>query len=98
MPKGRADAEIAMRSMQNRERWVQRRWISLMYSGYVTLAFYWLNGSWLAQATLDAGYPRRTSQGQAATQEFYFKRLLRVLGRTREALESGAEFVMQING
>lgn len=94
---GELTQKIAMRSMQNREEVGAAAMDFLMYSGYVTLAFFWLKMAVAAQATLDAGTSEEDFyKAKLATQAFYFKRLLPRARAHVEALESGADSLMQM--
>ncbi len=89
--------KIAMRSMQNREEVGAASMDFLMYSGYVTLAFFWLKMAVGAQEKLAAGTSEEDFyKAKLATQEFYFKRLLPRAQAHLAALEAGADTLMQM--
>ncbi|SDT26726.1 hypothetical protein SAMN05216421_3322 [Halopseudomonas xinjiangensis] len=89
--------KIAMRSMQNREEVGAASMDFLMYSGYVTLAFFWLKMAVGAQEKLSAGTSEEDFyKAKLATQEFYFKRLLPRAQAHLAALEAGADTLMQM--
>jgi hypothetical protein len=70
----------------------------LMYSGYVTVAYFWLKMADIADAKLAEGNPDTDFyQGKLNTAEFYFDRLL---SRTRslvESMHSGSNNLMNMS-
>jgi alkylation response protein AidB-like acyl-CoA dehydrogenase len=94
---GEMTQKIAMKAMQNREEIGSAAMDYLMFSGYVTLAFFWVKMAMAAQSKLDAGTTEEDYyKAKLATQEFYFKRLLPRAQAHVEALESGADNLMQM--
>ncbi|MBL4610572.1 MAG: acyl-CoA dehydrogenase C-terminal domain-containing protein, partial [Pseudomonas sp.] len=94
---GEMTQKIAMKAMQNREEIGSAAMDYLMFSGYVTLAFFWVKMAMAAQKQLDAGTTETDFyKAKLATQEFYFKRLLPRAQAHVEALESGADNLMQL--
>ncbi|MCC2615216.1 acyl-CoA dehydrogenase C-terminal domain-containing protein [Aestuariibacter halophilus] len=69
----------------------------LMYSGYVTVGYFWLKMAVVAQQKLDEGHPEQDFyQAKLHTAKFYFDRLLT---RTRSllfAMQSGSDNLMQM--
>jgi len=94
---GELTTKIGMKAMQNREEVGAASVDYLMFSGYVTLAFFWLKMALVAQQKLDAGTSEADFyQTKLATQEFYFKRLLPRAQAHVEALEAGADCLMKL--
>lgn len=89
--------QIGVRSMQNREEVGAAATDFLMFSGYVIHAFFWLKMAVVAQQKLEEGTSEAPFyQAKLATQEFYFKRLLPRAQAHVEALEAGADTLMQM--
>ncbi len=94
---GELTQQIAMRSMQDREEVGACAMDFLMYSGYVTLAFFWLKMAVAAHKQLQSGTTEEDFyKAKLATQEFYFKRLLPRAQAHVDALEAGADTLMQM--
>ena len=88
---------IGAKSMENREEIGAASMDFLMFSGYVAHAFFWLKMAIVAQEKLDAGTSEQDFyQAKLATQEFFFKRLLPRAQAHVEALEAGADTLMQM--
>ncbi|AYF88894.1 acyl-CoA dehydrogenase [Pseudomonas sp. DY-1] len=69
----------------------------LMYSGYITLAWFWLRMAVVADAKLEAGSGDSAYyQTKLATCDFYFKRLLPRTESHRAAVEAGSDCLMQL--
>ncbi|MCY1285909.1 3-methylmercaptopropionyl-CoA dehydrogenase [compost metagenome] len=69
----------------------------LMYSGYITLAYFWLRMALVADGKLQAGEGDSAYyQTKLATCDFYFKRLLPRTEAHRVAAESGSDCLMQL--
>ncbi|HDY97589.1 MAG TPA: acyl-CoA dehydrogenase [Pseudomonas sabulinigri] len=94
---GEITQRIAGRAMQNREEVGACSVDFLMFSGYVVHAFLWLKMATVAQKQLDAGSSEENFyKAKLATQNFYFKRLLPRAQAHVEALDSGADNLMDI--
>ncbi|WP_304639390.1 acyl-CoA dehydrogenase C-terminal domain-containing protein [Pseudomonas sp.] len=94
---GELTTRIGMKAMQNREEVGAASLDYLMFSGYVTLAFFWLKMAVRAQEQLDAGTSEKDFYlTKLATQEFYFKRLLPRAQAHVEAIEAGADTLMKL--
>ena len=94
---GELTQKIAVKSMQNREEVGAASMDFLMFSGYVIHAFFWLKMAVVAQQKLEAGAADAGFyQAKLATQEFFFKRLLPRAQAHVEALEAGADTLMQL--
>ena len=95
---GELTTKIGMKAMQNREEVGAASMDFLMFSGYVTLAFFWLKMAVAAQQQLDAGSTEAAFyETKLVTQEFYFKRLLPRASAHKEALEAGADSLMKLS-
>ncbi|MFC5699594.1 acyl-CoA dehydrogenase C-terminal domain-containing protein [Pseudomonas sp. GCM10022186] len=69
----------------------------LMYSGYITLAFFWLRMAVVAEGKLrDGAGDSAYYQTKLATCDFYFKRLLPRTEAHRAAVEAGSDCLMQL--
>ena len=69
----------------------------LMYSGYVTLAYFWLRMALVAQAKLAEGEGDAAfHQTKLATCEFYFKRLLPRTAAHLAAAQAGSACMMEL--
>ncbi|MBD3584253.1 acyl-CoA dehydrogenase [Salinimonas sp. HHU 13199] len=69
----------------------------LMFSGYVTLAYYWLRMAVVAKQKLAEGASETDFyQGKIATAKFYFSRLLPRAQAHAAAIEGGADSLMEI--
>lgn len=70
----------------------------LMYSGYVTLAFFWARMAVLAQQKLDAGTDEKDYyEAKILTARFYFERLLPRTASLKETMLSGADNLMKLD-
>ncbi|MFV8818996.1 acyl-CoA dehydrogenase C-terminal domain-containing protein [Haliea sp. E17] len=67
----------------------------LMYSGYVTLAYFWARMAVIARQNLDGG-EADFYRAKLMTAEFYFKRLLPRTRSLKATMLSGADTVMQM--
>ena len=68
----------------------------LMYSGYLTLAYFWLRMAVVAQEKLAAGDDDGFHQAKLATCDFYFKRLLPRTATHLAGAEAGSECLMRL--
>ena len=69
----------------------------LMYSGYVTVAYFWLKMAVKAQEQLDAGSTETEFyQSKILTTGFYFDRLLTRTRSLVSAMQSGADNLMSM--
>ena len=94
---GEITQSIAGRAMQNREEVGACSMDFLMFSGYVIHAFMWLKMAIVAQQQLAAGTSEEDFyKAKVATQSFYFKRLLPRAQAHVEALNSGADSLMDM--
>tara|TARA_R110001632_G_scaffold42123_4_gene106258 strand:- start:399 stop:890 length:492 start_codon:yes stop_codon:yes gene_type:complete len=69
----------------------------LMYSGYVTVGYFWLKMAVLAQEKLDAGVDNpEFYQAKLHTAKFYFDRLLTRTRSLVSAIETGSDSLMSM--
>ncbi|MDF1628887.1 MAG: acyl-CoA dehydrogenase C-terminal domain-containing protein [Alcanivoracaceae bacterium] len=88
---------VGAKAMQNIENVGAASVDYLMYSGYVTLAYFWARMAQVAQQELAAGTTEKDFyQGKLATARFYFKRLLPRTAGHKGAIEGGLECLMEI--
>ncbi len=81
--------QIGMKAMQNRDEVGAASVDYLMYSGYVTLAYFWAQAAKVAQEALANGTTETAFyKGKLATAEFYFSKLL---PRTKALVATMAE-------
>jgi hypothetical protein len=92
---GELTTQIGMRAMQNQDEIGAAAVDYLMYSGYITLAYFW---AWMARVALDK---LAEGQGEAAfyeakvqTADFYFKRLLPRTKTHQACILSGMDSLM----
>ncbi|GBL03217.1 acyl-CoA dehydrogenase C-terminal domain-containing protein [Glaciecola sp. KUL10] len=70
----------------------------LMYSGYVTVGYFWLKMAVVAQEQLDAGTSETDFyQAKLQTAKFYFDRMLTRTRSLVSAIHSGSENLMQMD-
>ena len=67
----------------------------LMYSGYVTLAYFWARMAVIARQNLD-GDEADFYRAKLMTADFYFKRLLPRTASLKQTMLSGADSLMQM--
>ena len=69
-----------------------------MYSGYVTVGYFWLKMAVLAQEKLDQGTTEADFyQAKIHTAKFYFDRMLTRTRSLVSAIHSGSENLMQMD-
>ena len=90
--------KVGMKAMTNRDQVGAASVDYLMYSGYVTLAYFWLRMAVVAQQKIDAKEdPTGFYKAKIATATFYFER---ILPRTRglvETMLSGSDNLMALD-
>ncbi|WP_207934903.1 acyl-CoA dehydrogenase C-terminal domain-containing protein, partial [Pseudomonas aeruginosa] len=70
----------------------------LMFSGYVTLAYFWLRIALVAREKLDAGSGEAAFyEAKLATADFYFSRLLPRTAAHAAAIQAGAAGLMSLS-
>ncbi|MDO9624252.1 MAG: acyl-CoA dehydrogenase C-terminal domain-containing protein [Pseudomonas sp.] len=94
---GELTQKIGMAALQNPDEVGAASMDYLMYSGYVTLAYFWLRMAVVAQQQLEAGAGEAAFyQAKLATCAFYFKRLLPRTAAHLAAAEAGSECMMSL--
>lgn len=68
----------------------------LMFGGYISLAYMWLQMAVVAQAKIDAGSDDPLYRGKIATAKFYFQRILPRAAMHKAAALAGAESTMAL--
>ncbi|MBZ2190137.1 acyl-CoA dehydrogenase C-terminal domain-containing protein [Alcanivorax sp. JB21] len=88
---------VGAKAMQNIEEVGGASVDYLMYSGYVTLAYFWARMAEVAQTKLAEGTSEEDFyKGKLATARFYFKRLLPRVAAHKGAIEGGVDCLMAI--
>ncbi|MDH4870143.1 acyl-CoA dehydrogenase C-terminal domain-containing protein [Pseudomonas sp. BN515] len=94
---GELTQKVGMAAMKNPDEVGAAALDYLMYSGYITLAWFWLRMALVAEAKLQAGEGDSAYyQTKLATCDFYFKRLLPRTEAHRAAVEAGSDCLMQL--
>jgi hypothetical protein len=95
---GEVTMQIGMKAMQNREEVGGASVDYLMYSGYITLAYYWLLMAKTAQDKLDAGADDADFyQAKIKTAQFYFARILPRTESHKTMMLNGVETMMALD-
>lgn len=95
---GEVTMQIGMKAMQNREEVGGASVDYLMYSGYITLAYYWLLMAKTAQDKLDAGADDADFyQAKIKTAQFYFARILPRTESHKTMMLAGVETMMALD-
>jgi alkylation response protein AidB-like acyl-CoA dehydrogenase len=87
---------IGMKAMQNPENAGAAAVDYLMYSGYVTMGYFWARMAKVAQEKLAAGNEADFYDAKVKTARFYFKRLLPRTASHKLAIEGGLECLMDM--
>lgn len=94
---GEVTMQIGMKAMQNRDEVGGASVDYLMYSGYITLAYYWLRMAKTAQDKLDAGTDDADFyQAKIKTAQFYFARILPRTESHKTMMMAGVESMMAL--
>ena len=94
---GALTQKIGMAAMKNPDEVGAASMDYLMYSGYVTLAYFWLRMAEVAEQKLAAGTDDAAFyQAKLATCEFYFKRLLPRTATHLAGAEAGSDSLMKL--
>ncbi len=89
--------KIGERAMENPDEAGAAAVDYLMYSGYVTLAYFWARMAVVARQKIDAaGGDASFYEAKLMTAKFYFDRLLPRTASLKKTIESGAENLMQM--
>ncbi|WP_428242612.1 acyl-CoA dehydrogenase C-terminal domain-containing protein [Gynuella sp.] len=95
---GDVTMQIGMKAMQDREEVGAASVDYLMYSGYITLAYFWAAMAKTAQASLVAGTSDEDFyKAKLATARFYFQRILPRADGHKGAMLNGAETLMALD-
>ncbi|VXC98508.1 acyl-CoA dehydrogenase [Pseudomonas sp. 8Z] len=93
---GELTQQIGMAAMQNPDEVGAASVDYLMYSGYVTLAYFWLRMAVVAQEKVTAGEDDGFHQAKLVTCAFYFQRILPRTEAHRLAIGAGSASTMQL--
>ncbi|EQM65881.1 acyl-CoA dehydrogenase C-terminal domain-containing protein [Pseudomonas solani] len=94
---GELTQKVGMAAMKNPDEVGAASVDYLMYSGYIVLAWFWLQMAVVAQAKLDAGTSEAAYyQTKLATFDFYFKRLLPRTTAHQAGVEAGSDCLMAL--
>ncbi|HLR17165.1 MAG TPA: acyl-CoA dehydrogenase C-terminal domain-containing protein [Alcanivoracaceae bacterium] len=95
---GEFTTAIGMQAMQNIDNVGAASVDYLMYSGYVTLAYFWAAMAAVAQQKLDEGTSEEDFyKAKIATARFYFKRILPRAAGHKGAAEGGLDCLMELD-
>jgi len=95
---GEFTTALGMQAMQNIDNVGAASVDYLMYSGYVTLAYFWAAMAAVAQQKLDEGTTEEDFyKAKIATARFYFKRILPRSAGHKGAAEGGLDCLMEID-
>lgn len=95
---GEVTMQLGMKAMQNRDEVGGASVDYLMYSGYITLAYYWLRMAQTAQEKLDAGTgDTEFYQAKIKTARFYFARILPRTESHKTMMLAGVESMMALD-
>jgi len=95
---GELTMQVGMKAMQNRDEVGGAAVDYLMYSGYITLGYYWLRMAKTAQAALDAGTDEVDFySAKIKTAQFYFARILPRTESHKSLALAGVETIMALD-
>ncbi|ARU55929.1 acyl-CoA dehydrogenase [Oleiphilus messinensis] len=95
---GDVTMKVGMSAMKDREEVGAAAVDYLMYSGYITMAYFWARMALIAQQKLAEGSSEAGFyQAKVQTAQFYFKRILPRTSAHAESLAGGAEVLMQMD-
>jgi alkylation response protein AidB-like acyl-CoA dehydrogenase len=95
---GELTMAVGMKAMQDREEVGAAAVDYLMYSGYVTLAYFWARMAQQAQIALDEGSAEEAFyKAKLSTARFYFARILPRTRAHAEIMQSGAANLMELD-
>ncbi len=90
--------KLGLKAMRNREEVGAASVDYMMYSGYVTLAYFWARFADAAYRTLNEGAEDKAYyQGKIKTARFYFKKILPRAKHHKEVMMSGAKSLMDLD-
>ncbi|WP_205895144.1 acyl-CoA dehydrogenase C-terminal domain-containing protein, partial [Metapseudomonas otitidis] len=95
---GELTQRIGMAAMKNPDEVGAASVDYLMYSGYIVLAYFWLQMAVVARQQLDAGTGEAAFyEAKLLTCDFYFKRLLPRTAAHKAAAEAGSDCLMALS-
>ncbi len=95
---GELTMHIGGRAMQNMDELGGASFDYLMYSGYVTLAYFWAQAAEVALKELDAGSSEKEFyEAKLQTAEFYFRRVLPRTLSLSATIKDGVDSLMSID-
>lgn len=95
---GDVTMKVGMSAMKDREEVGAAAVDYLMYSGYITMAYFWARMALVAQQKLAEGSSEAGFYlAKVQTAQFYFKRILPRTSAHAESLAGGAEVLMQMD-
>ncbi len=95
---GDVTMQVGMKAMQNREEVGGAAVDYLMYSGYITLGYYWARMAQQAQAALDAGTDEADFyNAKIKTANFYFQRILPRTESHKLAMLNGVDTLLALD-
>lgn len=95
---GDVTMQLGMKAMQNREEVGGAAVDYLMYSGYITLGYYWAQMAEKAQAALDAGTDEADFyNAKIKTANFYFQRILPRTESHKLAMLNGVDSMLALD-
>lgn len=89
--------KIGMAAMKNPEEAGSAAFDYLMYSGYVTLAYFWAAAAQIAAEKLGSGSDDGFYKAKLQTARFYYQRLLPRTRAHLAAIQSGAANLLEMN-
>jgi alkylation response protein AidB-like acyl-CoA dehydrogenase len=94
---GEVTMQVGMKAMSNREEVGGAAVDYLMYSGYITLAYYWLRMAKTAQDALGAGTDEQDFyKAKIKMAGFYFARILPRIAGHKQAMLNGVDSIMAL--
>ena len=95
---GEVTMQVGMKAMQNRDEVGGASVDYLMYSGYITLGYYWLQMATVAQEKLAAGTDEADFyKAKIKTAQFYFARILPRVESHKTMMLAGVETMMALD-
>ncbi len=93
---GDVTTKVGMKAMMNKEEVGAAAYDYLMYSGYVTLAYYWARMAVTAQEALATAEDKAFYQAKLDTAQFYFERILPRAESHKAAVLAGRDSLMDM--
>ena len=90
--------QVGMKAMQNRDEVGGASVDYLMYSGYITLGYFWADMARKAQEVLAAGTSEEDFyKAKLATARFYFQRMLPRVSGHKDMMLNGVDTMMALD-